>query len=167
MKKIIPYGKQNITKEDIDSVSKALVGDYLTQGPLIKEFEVNFAKYVDSKFAVAVTNGTAALHISALALSIKPGDKVITTSLTFAASANCIRYCGGEVVFVDIDPNTFLIDLDQVEDLLRNAPRGTYKGIIPVDFAGRPVNLERCKKLAIEFDIISLFHPSLNIFVEL
>ena len=153
MKKIIPYGKQNITKEDIDSVSKALVGDYLTQGPLIKEFEVNFAKYVDSKFAVAVTNGTAALHISALALSIKPGDKVITTSLTFAASANCIRYCGGEVVFVDIDPNTFLIDLDQVEDLLRNAPRGTYKGIIPVDIAGRPVNLERCKKLAIEFDL--------------
>ena len=153
MKINIPYGKQNITKEDIDSVSKALSGDYLTQGPLIKEFEENFAKYVDAKFAVAVTNGTAALHISALALSVKPGDKIITTSLTFAASANCIRYCGGEVVFVDIDPNTFLIDLDKVEDLLRSAPKGTYKGIIPVDFAGRPVNLERCKKLAIEFNL--------------
>ena len=153
MNKIIPYGKQNITKEDIESVSKALVGDYLTQGPIIKEFEENFANYVDANFAVAVTNGTAALHISALALSILPGDKVITTSLTFAASANCIRYCGGEVVFVDIDPNTFLIDLDKVENLLRSAPSGTYKGIIPVDFAGRAVNVERCKKLADEFGL--------------
>jgi UDP-4-amino-4,6-dideoxy-N-acetyl-beta-L-altrosamine transaminase len=153
MNKIIPYGKQNITKEDIEAVSKALVGDYLTQGPLIKEFEEIFANYVDAKFAVAVTNGTAALHISALALSIQPGDKVITSSLTFAASANCIRYCGGEVVFVDIDPNTFLIDLDKVENLLKSAPSGTYKGIIPVDFAGRAVNLERCKKLADEFGL--------------
>lgn len=149
----IPYGKQNITKEDIESVSKALIGDYLTQGPLIKEFEDAFANYIDAKYAVAVTNGTAALHISALALSIQPGDKVITTSLSFAASANCIRYCGGEVVFVDIDPNTFLIDLDKVEDLLRSTPSGTYKGIIPVDFAGRAVNLERCKKLADEFGL--------------
>lgn len=153
MNKIIPYGKQNITKEDIESVSKALAGDYLTQGPLIKEFEENFANYVDAKFAVAVTNGTAALHLSALALSVNPGDKVITTSLTFAASANCIRYCGGELVFVDIDPNTFLIDLEKVEKLLRSAPSGTYKGIIPVDFAGRTVNLERCKKIADEFGL--------------
>jgi len=152
-KKIIPYGKQNITEEDIVAVSKALVGDYLTQGPLIKEFEEHFANYVDAKFAVAVTNGTAALHLSALALSIKPGDKVITTSLTFAASANCIRYCGGEVVFVDIDPNTFLIDLDQVQKLLSNSPKGTYKGIIPVDFAGRSVNLEQCKKIADEYGL--------------
>jgi UDP-4-amino-4,6-dideoxy-N-acetyl-beta-L-altrosamine transaminase len=153
MKKIIPYGKQNITQEDLDSVSNALLGDYLTQGPRIKEFEESFATYVDAKFAVAVTNGTAALHLSALALSIKPGDKIITTSLTFAASANCIRYCGGEVVFVDIDPDTFLIDLDKVENLLKNSPYGTYKGIIPVDFAGRSVDLERCKKLAVEFGL--------------
>lgn len=153
MKKIIPYGKQNITEEDIASVAKALVGDYLTQGPLINEFENNFANYVGAKYAVAVTNGTAALHISALALSVKPGDKVITTSLTFAASANCIRYCGGEVVFVDIDPNTFLIDLNQVEKLLSNAPRGTFKGIIPVDFAGRSINLEHCKKIADEYGL--------------
>lgn len=153
MQKIIPYGKQNITPQDIEAVTKSLKGDYLTQGPIIKEFEEKFAKYVDAKFAVAVTNGTAALHLSALALSIKPGDKVITTSLTFAASANCIRYCGGEVVFVDIDPNTFLIDLDKVENLLIGAPIGTYKGIIPVDFAGRSVNLERCKKIADEFGL--------------
>ena len=153
MKKIIPYGKQNITENDIKSVSQALVGDYLTQGPLIKEFEDNFAQYVGAKFAVAVTNGTAALHISALALSVQPGDKVITTSLTFAASANCIRYCGGEIVFVDIDPNTFLIDLEKVEKLLSDAPKGTFKGIVPVDFAGRAVNLERCKKIAEKYDL--------------
>lgn len=153
MKKIIPYGKQYISEEDLKSVTKALVGDYLTQGPLIKEFEENFANYVGAKFAIAVTNGTAALHLSALALSVKPGDKVITTSLTFAASANCIRYCGGQLVFVDIDPNTFLIDLNKVEKLLKSSPKDTFKGIIPVDFAGRSVNLERCKKLADEFGL--------------
>ena len=132
MKKIIPYGKQYISEEDLKSVTKALVGDYLTQGPLIKEFEENFANYVGAKFAIAVTNGTAALHLSALALSVKPGDKVITTSLTFAASANCIRYCGGQLVFVDIDPDTFLIDLNKVEKLLKSSPKDTFKGIIPI-----------------------------------
>ena len=153
MNKIIPYGRQYITQEDIDAVSQALIGDYLTQGPIIKEFEDAFANYVGANYAVAVTNGTAALHLSVLALSIKPGDKVITTSLTFAASANCIRYCGGEVVFIDIDPTTFLIDLDKVETLLKNSPKGTYKGIVPVDFAGRPINLERLKKMADEFGL--------------
>ncbi len=151
--KIIPYGRQNITQEDIEAVSKALLGDYLTQGPIIKLFEESFSNYVGAKYAVAVTNGTAALHLSALTLNVKPGDKVITTSLTFAASANCIRYCGGEVVFVDIDPHTFLIDLVQVENLLKNAPIGSYKGIIPVDFAGRSVNLEQCKRLADEYGL--------------
>ncbi len=153
MKKIIPYGRQNIIQEDIVAVSEALLGDYLTQGPIIKQFEESFSDYVGAKYAVAVTNGTAALHLSALALSVEPGDKIITTSLTFAASANCIRYCGGEVVFVDIDPSTFLIDLVQVEKLLKNAPKGTYKGIIPVDFAGRSVNLEQCKRLADDYGL--------------
>ena len=153
MNKIIPYGRQNIIQDDLEAVAEALVGDYLTQGPAIKEFEEAFASYVGANYAVAVTNGTAALHLGALALSIKPGDKVITTSLTFAASANCIRYCGGEVVFVDIDPNTFLIDIDKVETLLKNSPKGTYKGIIPVDFAGRPVNLERLKKMADDYSL--------------
>jgi UDP-4-amino-4,6-dideoxy-N-acetyl-beta-L-altrosamine transaminase len=149
----IPYGRQNITQEDIDIVIEALQSDFLTQGPTISEFESKFANYVDAKYAVAVTNGTAALHLSALALSVKPGDKVITTSLTFAASANCIKYCGGDVHFIDIDPETYLIDLDKVENLLKSVPKGTYTGIIPVDFAGRAVNLERCKKLANEFGL--------------
>lgn len=153
MNKIIPYGRQNITQEDLDAVIQALVGDYLTQGPIIKQFEEAFANYVGAKYAVALANGTAALHLSALALSIKPGDKVITTSLTFSASANCIRYCGGEVVFVDIDPATFLIDIDKVETLLKNSPAGSYKGIIPVDFAGRPVNLERLQKVANDYGL--------------
>lgn len=153
MKQIIPYGKQNITEDDIDAVVEALRSDYLTQGPRIKEFENYFAEYVGAEFAVAVSNGTAALHLSALAMDIQPGDKVITTPITFAASANCIRYCGGEVVFADIDPETYLLDLNSVRSLLENAPKGTYKGIIPVDFTGRAVDLESFRKLADKYDL--------------
>jgi dTDP-4-amino-4,6-dideoxygalactose transaminase len=150
---IIPYGKQNITKEDIDAVVSALQSDYLTQGPKINEFEDEFAKYVGSKYAVAVSNGTAALHLCTLALGVKEGDKVITTPITFAASANCVRYCNGEVVFADIDPNTYLIDYDSVKKLLEASPNGTYKGIIPVDFAGRSVDLEKFKVLAKQYNL--------------
>lgn len=153
MKQVIPYGKQNITEDDIDAVVEALRSDYLTQGPRIKEFEDSFAEYVGAEFAVAVSNGTAALHLSALALNIQQGDKVITTPITFAASANCVRYCGGEVVFADIDPETYLLDLNSVRSLLKNAPKGTYKGIIPVDFTGRAVDLESFRKLADEYNL--------------
>jgi UDP-4-amino-4,6-dideoxy-N-acetyl-beta-L-altrosamine transaminase len=149
----IPYGRQNITNADIEAVINTLKSDYLTQGPKIAEFEEAFAAYVGSKFAIAVSNGTAALHLSALALNIQPGDKVITTPITFAASANCIRYCGGEVVFADIDPATYLLDINKVKHLLENSPRGTYKGIIPVDFAGRAIDLEEYQKLAQEYDL--------------
>lgn len=149
----IPYGRQNITEEDIEVVIETLKSDYLTQGPRIAEFEESFAAYVESKYAVAVSNGTAALHLCAMSLNIQPGDKVITTPITFAASANCIRYCGGEVVFADINPETYLLDINNVRDLLESAPKGTYKGIIPVDFAGRAVNLEGLKKLANEHDL--------------
>lgn len=148
---MIPYGRQNITDDDVNEVVKTLKSDFLTQGPAIKEFEENFAEYIGVKYAIAVSNGTAALHLSALALNIGKGDKVITTPITFAASANCIRYCGGEVVFADIDPNTYLLDINKVEELLRKSPKGTYKGIIPVDFAGRAVDLESFRKLADEF----------------
>ena len=102
--KFIPYGRQEITNEDISSVISTLKSDYLTQGPKINEFEIAFANYVGSKYAVAVSNGTAALHLCALSIGIKEGDKIITSPITFSASANCIRYCGAEVVFVDIDP---------------------------------------------------------------
>lgn len=149
----IPYGKQNITKEDIDVVIAALQSDYLTQGPRIKAFEDEFANYVGSNYAIAVSNGTAALHLCTLALRVKEGDKVITTPITFAASANCVRYCNGEVVFADIDPDTYLIDYDSVKKLLEASPIGTYKGIIPVDFAGRAVDLEKFKLLAKQYNL--------------
>lgn len=151
--KAIPYGRQHITPEDIQAVTEALQSDYLTQGPKIKEFEETFAAYIGSKYAVAVANGTAALHLCTLALGVKEGDKVITTPITFAASANCVRYCGGEVVFADIDPKTYLLDVGKVRELLEASPKGTYKGIIPVDFAGRAVNLEEFRELAKEHNL--------------
>jgi len=149
--KPIPYGRQNIMKEDIDAVVNVLKSDYLTQGPKIQEFEEAFANFIGSEYAVAVANGTAALHLCALALGLEPGDKVITTPITFAASANCVRYAGGEVVFADIDPETYLLDIKEVEKLLRASPRGTYKGIIPVDFAGSATDLEAFRNLADEY----------------
>ena len=149
----IPYGRQNITEEDIHAVIETLKSDYLTQGPKIAEFEESFANYVNSKYAVAVANGTAALHLCTLALGVKEGDKVITTPITFAASANCVRYCGGEVVFEDIDPETYLLDINKVRQLLETSPKGTFKGIIPVDFAGRAVDLEAYKKLADDYGL--------------
>lgn len=151
--KVIPYGRQNITEEDIRVVIETLKSDYLTQGPKIAEFEENFARYVGAKYAVALANGTAALHLCAMALDVKEGQKVITTPITFAASANCVRYCGGEVVFGDIDPDTFLLDIHSVRALLEASPKGTYQGIIPVDFAGRAVNLEEFRKLADEYNL--------------
>ena len=151
--KPVPYGKQNITQSDIDAVVEVLKADYLTQGPKIKEFEDAFASYVDAKYAVAVSNGTAALHLCALALNVSEGQKVITTPVTFAASANCVRYCGGEVVFGDIDPETYLLDINSVRELLEASPKGTYTGLIPVDFAGRAVDLEAYRNLANEYGL--------------
>lgn len=149
--KPIPYGKQHITEEDLQRVSSVLQSDFLTQGPCIAEFEEAFAAYIGCRYAVALANGTAALHLAAMALKVKEGDKVITTPITFAASANCIRYCGGDVVFADIDPATFLLDIHAVRKLLESAPKCTYKGIVPVDFGGRAVDLEAFRKLADEF----------------
>jgi UDP-4-amino-4,6-dideoxy-N-acetyl-beta-L-altrosamine transaminase len=146
--KPIPYGKQFITEEDIKVVIETLKSDYLTQGPKIKEFEEAFAEYIGCTYAVAVANGTAALHLNTLALGVKPGDKIITTPITFVATANCVRYCGGEVVFADIDPDTYLLDVNAVRKLLEASPKGTYQGIIPVDFAGRAVDLEAFRELA-------------------
>lgn len=144
----IPYGRQTITDEDIEAVVSTLRSDFLTQGPRIGEFEEAFARYVGANHAVAVANGTAALHLGALALGVDARTNVITTPLTFAASANCVRYCGGTVTFEDVDPETLLLDLDAVERRLTAAPRGQYQGIIPVDFGGRPVRLDRLRALA-------------------
>lgn len=147
---IIPYGKQNVTDDDINAVIGVLKSDFWTQGPKIAEFEKAFAEYIGARYSVAVSNGTAALHLSVLSLDIKRGDKVITTPITFSASANCVRYCGGEVVYTDIDPSTYLLDTDKLEVLLKSSPKNTYKGIIPVNFAGRPCDMERIKSLCDE-----------------
>src|SRR5690554_464818 len=144
----IPYGRQQIDQDDIDAVIETLKSDFLTQGPKIEEFEKAFAKYVDVKYAVAVSNATAGLHIANMALSVKEGDRVITTPITFAASANASRYCGAEVWFADIDPDTYLLDVNAVQKLIESKPKGFFKGIVPVDFAGLPVNLQSFRSLA-------------------
>lgn len=144
----IPYGKQYISEEDIQAVIATLRSDYLTQGPKITEFEQHFADYCRSKYAAMVANGTAALHLTAMALGVQEGDKIITTPITFVASANGFRYCGAEITFCDIDAKTFLMDLDKLEDILKSAPIGTYKGVVPVSFAGYPVHTERLREIA-------------------
>lgn len=144
----IPYGRQNIDQNDIDAVISTLQSDYLTQGPKVNEFESKFAEYVGAKYSVAVSNATSGLHLSILALGLKKGERVITTPITFAASANCVRYAGGEVWFADIDPDTYLLDINSVKELIESYPEGFFKGIIPVDFAGLPVNMEDFRELA-------------------
>ena len=151
--KVIPYGKQHITEEDIAAVVETLQSDFLTQGPRIKAFETEFAAYCQSDYCVMVSNGTAALHLAAIALEVKPGDKIITVPITFVASANGFRYCGADIVFCDIEPDTFLLDLNKLEILLKAAPKGTYKGVIPVDFAGYPVHAEKLRKIADEYGL--------------
>ncbi|MCR5889658.1 UDP-4-amino-4,6-dideoxy-N-acetyl-beta-L-altrosamine transaminase [Hymenobacter sp. J193] len=149
----IAYGRQHITPDDVQAVTETLYSDYLTQGPKVAEFEEKFAAYIGADHAVAVANGTAALHLCALALGVEPGQRVITTPITFSASANCVRYCGGEVHFADIDPETALLDLGAVRRLLESHPKGYFHGLIPVDFAGLPVNLEAARQLCDEFGL--------------
>ena len=151
--KLIPYGRQSIGKEDIDAVVRTLKSDFLTQGPKVNEFENKFADYIGANYAVAVNNATSGLHLSVLSLGLEKGDRVITTPITFAASANCVRYAGAEVWFADIDSDTYLLSLESVRELLESKPKGFFKGIIPVDFAGLPVNLEDFRCLANEYNL--------------
>lgn len=150
---IIPYGRQNITEEDIRAVIATLKSDFLTQGPEVSRFEAAFAEYTGSKYAVAVSNGTAALHLCAMVLKVDSNSNVITTPVTFAASANCIRYCGGNIFFADIDSDTWTLDIEKVKELILSKPKGFFSGIIAVDLAGYPVNLEAFKELANEHDL--------------
>ena len=148
----IPYGHQYISNEDIQAVVDVLKSDYLTCGPKITEFENEFRAYVGHpEYAVAVCNATAGLHLAAHALGVRPGTNVIVTPLTFASSANCVRFCGGNVTFCDIDPETYLMDTVKLRQLLEASPRGTYQGIIVVDFAGYPHQMEELRHLADEY----------------
>ena len=152
-KNIIPYGRQSIDQTDIDAVVETLKADFLTQGPKVREFEEKFASYVGAKYALSVNNATAGLHLSVLSLGLQKGDRVITTPITFAASANCVRFVGGEIWFADIDADTYLLSLESTRKLIESKPKGFFKGIIPVDFAGLPVNLEAFRELANEHDL--------------
>lgn len=140
----IPYGKQTIDEKDIQAVVEVLRSDYLTTGPKIEEFEKRVADYVGAKYAVAVNSGTAALHIACLAAGIKEGDEVITSPITFAASANCVLYCGGTPVFADIDENTYNISPDEIE---RRVTERT-KAIIPVHYTGQPCDMDAIMNIA-------------------
>lgn len=140
----LSYGSQIIDEEDIQEVVQTLRSSFLTQGPKIDEFEKAVADYVGAKYAVAFSNGTAALHGACYAAGISQGDEVITSPNTFAASANCVRYVGGTVVFADIDQFTYNIDPDEIEKKI--TPK--TKAIIAVDFSGQPANMEAINKIA-------------------
>jgi len=148
----VPYGKQKIETEDINAVVEVLKSDYLTQGPTVNRFEEAFAKQVGAKHAVAFCNATAALHTSFKILNRGSSKKVIVTPITFAASSNCVLYEGGSLEFVDIDPTSFNLDLNKVEELLAQNPN-SYQGIIPVDFAGLPVDTEKLSELAKKYNL--------------
>ena len=150
MHKFIPYGTQNIGKEDIDAVVSVLKSDFLSTGPKIQEFENKFAKYVGSKYAVAVSSGTAALHCACLAAGIKKEDEVITTPMTFVATSNVILYCGAKPVFVDINPKTFNID----ETLIEKQITSKTKAIILVHFAGQPCEMDKIREIAQKHNLI-------------
>ncbi len=146
----IPYGKQLIEEDDINAVCEVLKSDFLTTGPMVETFEKEFAKYVGSKYAVAVNSGTAALHISCLAAGISQGDQVITSSITFAASSNSVLYCGGEPIFSDIDLETLNIDTKDIEQKITKKT----KAIIPVHMTGNPCEMGEITRIARKNDLI-------------
>lgn len=149
-RKYIPYGRQSINEEDIATVVETLRSDYLTTGPKVAEFEAAVADYCGAKYAVAVANGTAALHIACMAAGIGPGDEVITSPITFVASANCALYCGAKPVFADIDSRTYNISPEEIEKKITNRT----KAIIPVHFSGQPCDMDAIREIARNHNLI-------------
>lgn len=146
----IPYGRQSVDDADIEAVVKVLKSDYLTTGPAVAAFEKKVADYVGVKYAVAVSNGTAALHVACLAAGIGEGDEVITTPITFAASANCVLYCGGTPVFADIDPDTYNISPEELEKKITSRT----KAIIPVHYTGQPCDMDAILEIAHKHNLL-------------
>jgi UDP-4-keto-6-deoxy-N-acetylglucosamine 4-aminotransferase len=142
----IPYGRQHIDADDVKAVAEALQSDYLTTGPRVAEFEQAVAGYCGARHAVAVSNGTAALHAAMFALNIGPGDEVIVPAITFAASSNCVLYMGATPVFADVDPDTLLIDTDSA----RRCITTRTKAIVGVDYAGQPCDWDALRAIADE-----------------
>ena len=147
---ILPYGRQTISDADVAAVTDVLRSDWLTQGPRVAEFERKVAKRCDVKYAVAVSNGSAALHVAMQSLGLKAGDRLWTSPITFVASANCARYCGADADFVDIDPRTYNMSLEALSAKLEAAEReGTLPAVVvPVHFAGQPCELSAIADLA-------------------
>ena len=146
----IYYGRQWIGEDDIKAVSDVLRSDFITCGPKVDEMERTLEAYTGAKYAVAVSNGTAALHCACIAAGIGPGDEVITTPITFAASANCALYCGARPVFADINPETYNIDPDSIEAHITDKT----KAIVAVDFTGQAVENERIRRICDEHNLI-------------
>lgn len=156
--KVIPYGRQLIDEDDIAAVVAVLRSDWLTQGPAIERFERKVADYCGVKYAVAVANGTAALHIAAAALDLKPGERLWTSPNTFVASANCARYLGADVDFVDIDPRTYNLSVARLEEKLAAAAKSGRlpKALVPVHFSGQSCEMEAIAALAKRYGILVL-----------
>lgn len=147
--KTYTYGKQNINKDDIQAVINVLKSQYLTCGPTVKEFEQAICNYTGAKYCVAVNSATSGLHIAMLALGIKEQDEVITSPITFLASANCARYCGANVKFADIDEETANIDPNKIEKQI--TPK--TKVIVPVHFAGQSCDMEKIYNIAKKYNL--------------
>jgi UDP-4-amino-4,6-dideoxy-N-acetyl-beta-L-altrosamine transaminase len=145
---MIPYGRQSLAETDFQAVLEALHADWITQGPWVERFEQKLARMCGARFAVAVSSGTAALHLAALAAGIGEGDTVAVPTLTFVASANCVLYCGSRPVLLDICPDTLNVDVQAVEDLFHQVKN--LKAVIPVHFAGLPCAMESIYRIAKE-----------------
>lgn len=147
MEKImIPYGRHHIDEDDIKAVTDVLKGSYLTQGPLVEAFESAISDYVGCKYAVAVSSGTAALHLAYMAAGVGSGNSIVTSPITFVATANAARYCGGDVLFSDIDFNTINISPEALQETL--SKNSNVKVVVPVHFAGLPCDMPLIKKIA-------------------
>ena len=151
---MIPYGRQSIIQSDIDSVVEVLKSDFLTQGPVVPDFEKLISTYTGSKYSVAFNSATSALHIACLALGLGPGDILWTVPNSFVASSNCALYCGAKVDFVDIDSQTRNISIDELEIKLEKASQANSlpKILIPVHFSGQPPDQENIKRLSIKYN---------------
>ena len=147
---MIPYGRQEITEADIAEVEKVLRSDFLTQGPTVPRFEESVTNYCGASHAIAVNSATSALHIACLALDLGPGDRLWTSPNTFVASANCGRYCGADIDFVDIDPKTYNISVNALSEKLIQAEKSGNlpKILVPVHFAGQPCDMPAIHNLS-------------------
>ena len=144
----LPYGKQTIDQDDIDAVVETLHNDFLTTGPKIAEFERSLAEIVGAQESVVVGNGTQALHLACMAAGLGPGDFAVVPTLTFLATANAVRYCGADVLFCDVDPQTGIMDIHALESLLTSHSDKSIKAVLPVHLGGQLADLQSIRKLS-------------------